>query len=1584
MTRRALIAVLLLALVAPGVYARLPRGSSGTSSGTTLTLASYVNSGVAGGAVQITLGYTGTPPSGAPATWSGGGGTSSISGFAISAPFVTFYASTPATAGTYTLSGPGWATGNIVVTAAVADFANGIRGPPNVSYGFQAFSFKPLGTYLARGLIGPQTAFLTGIDAGSFQIQPASAGTPGFQLSAIVGQQASPSVWNIIVNITDGLTTYSQAVTVQNPASGVPVDTLDSNFVLDSETTLNFVGKITVGTVHFWDTTGFTFSDPSGLFTVDAFDASDSLISVTPAELIPANFGVHNVTITPIGGSAFTVPLYIGHEAAPTITWQPNGGIWSSTPVTNGYGSNRLGTILAYSDSGTKSYAYTSNPSGALQTYQVDPFYGRSGFTYLTSQVAAGTLAGTNQATSNTALTSSIVFSLPVKAGTTLSPSAVSVSLVSGLTNFLPTAATPASGGPPVGTPTTVATLTASGIVPDWSKTVLDMPNSTAQLTRGIVFFGDVYYPRYALGTTTSGTAQVTAWNLSAVDETTPQVDSVVATLTDGNGTFVSVPFSVSSSWIPCTAGALSVGPIGSGATWTDTNTMGAAITAAPATYAGCTIKVLHGVDNHWQWSYLGGSSYSGWLNMPLHFKGDDSTQASFTGTISGTTLTVSGVTGTIAATQWIATGAGTGVIVTGGSGTTWTVNKPVTIGPVAMTTQWQQIAVDFTGVHPAGNSQGCFAAGGGYDVIWERMEAFNCSNGNNAGAFYTFNQQSGNVTLRNDYAHNSDMGYEGGDGGRRVYLIGNLFAANGNGPAGSSHNIYIDPLETAVVTGNYSVDSLGHEFKSRAMNATITGNYFLEGINWYGWASPFQNADGGLWAVSNNVVLHGANDDFSHNGAAIETVNEPYAHPVWANSVFTANDNTILNTVVPGLGPPYDPAAGFLQVDANADPIRGTPFVNNITNTQFWNLDSSRWSTSKGAASPSTLGAGNAAIAAFPFAGIALINPLTGAAPTNLPHRAGYVGQIASVPGVYDMVMTLPTASAANTNVAGGLLAGYDANGVLMTGPSASVSSGWTETIVGNATQLAVSTSGLADGIYYPQVTLTATGGGTAPPLPAATYFPVIVGAGGIVPADGFGPGIHVSASMIISPDTTTATRVMSGFTRGTGCTYSVADTGGGSPWFTVGIDSTTTATSNFTLYPTAAGLALSTGSFTYSITLTATCSSTYTQTISFWVLPGGSNIAVAGGNILPATQAAVGGVWGVNNSATLHLYADPTNTSSGDTPIPDTRFSTSARFFNTTNHFGDPGSDGLLGENASVAASFSSSNPLTLAGFFRVENSGTNVGAFTSYGDQTDYEWGNLVLSTVFADIQIFNRINAGAFNVLSDGVSFWNGATSQYVTNQWQFIENTWASGVAPVITTDGVTLTPGTSCTPMPCVVQWPTVHGGDFLGLTFGSYLFGDPGVGADIHNFSGGLREWVAVVGTPPTPAELENYRTNAPSVTPMSIWGARVWGWWHFTSDPQAAGHLEPDASGNGHDLTYANLSSAPGATLPVRETQGVPYLVDVSGHFQLVSLGGGNYQFQTTPSVTSLAAIYGMWPVVMVVNGFQFPTTIFVPDGS
>jgi hypothetical protein len=171
-----------------------------------------------------------------------------------------------------------------------------------------------------------------------------------------------------------------------------------------------------------------------------------------------------------------------------------------------------------------------------------------------------------------------------------------------------------------------------------------------------------------------------------------------------------------------------------------------------------------------------------------------------------------------------------------------------------------------------------------------------------------------------------------------------------------------------------------------------------------------------------------------------------------------------------------------------------------------------------------------------------------------------------------------------------------------------------------------------------------------------------------------------------------------------------------------------------------------------------------------------------------------------------------------------------------------------------------------------------------------------------------------------------------------------------------------------------------VTGSEKLSFSFGSDRNAVPNrLGQDAHVFSGGLRDWVCVSGTP-TKTELEAMRAGA---NPLTIWPGRVLGYWRFTANPQL-GQTEPDLSGNGQHLTYYDFGTQPGHALPYLVTAGVPWLMDGSGLFQLADVSGG-WKLRTTSKVSSLSAVYGRYDVIMVSpNGFQFPTTLFVTSGA
>jgi hypothetical protein len=1209
MRRRPLLGYGISALFATPALARLPHGSASPSSGSTtsLTLAAFTNAGMAGSPSQIVLAYTGAAPSSFTATWSGGGGSASFTGIQTQGPFVTAYATLPS-AGTYTLNsitGGGASagnTGNITVSAAVADFASGIHGPSTVVQGQDAFGnglLQGLASYFVRGMKGAITWTLSDTVGGSndssfFSISPyinvVWKLSYGAQLNS-VGQNASQTSFAITVTATDATgAALSLPVTVQNPAA--PTVTLSGNVVCDSATFLNFNGAISVAFPVVWGGGTSSFSDSLGILT-----NVGGMINISPANLA-ANIGNTTiVTMQATGGAVQTFPIYIVHDTV-QVSWKPNGAIYSSTPATNGYGGwsltdcHQIGTLLASADSFVITNTLTSNPSGALNIYSYDTFVGRTGYAFLLASQATGTLSGTCQSATYTGTVNNMVFSLPILAGTTASPSNATITPVGGLTNWQDTSVTfpgvpvspdvtftngalsgntltftSASGTPTVGMivysnsgaaigmgsnpvliagsitgtscavsnpanvtastgtivsakmPVTVATVSISGFTPVWSKTLIDVLGDNCQLIPAPSNLAPAppYLPRYAIYGTGASTAIIVAWNLSAIDPSTPQIDHLKLDFTDGNGTYCTQTVDISVAWHAYTGAALSVGPLGSGATWTDTPTMQAALWASPATYAGAVIKVLDGVDSLWNYNPLGGSSYGGWYRIPLEFQRDSTTQASFAGTITGVsgtnifatgTLTVSSVTGTININDFtLIGGVAAGIIITSGSGSTWTVTGPgvVAMSSIAMTTQHQQFYVNMNNNASAGNHQGGLAGGGGSDIIYRGAEVGFTSNGHNAGAIYKFNRAAGNISLIECYLHDSDMGFEGGDYGCWVRIINSLIGRCGFD--GNSHNIYTDGVAHVIMTGCNSTDSLAHEFKARAMNATITGNSFIEGCNWFGSGTPFQNCQGGVWNVSNNVIIKGCNGANANNGNIVETYNEcsggigVYAHEAWAVNQFNFDSNMIISTYASG-----QPVVAFFQYGgnspANLDNIRNIPFGYAITNTSIGNLPTGQWTGGVLGATPPPLGAGNILSTTLDLSRTTFINPLTGAQPIRNPRAFGGLGRMAAEPSTssalapYVTIPTVPTGSGAATNVTGGLISGYDANAVQMTGISASISVDSSQFSISVASPTAqIKTVGsLADGIYFPQVTMSGTG--TAP-LPVPQYFPVVVGAG-------------------------------------------------------------------------------------------------------------------------------------------------------------------------------------------------------------------------------------------------------------------------------------------------------------------------------------------------------------------------------------------------------------------------------------------------------------------------------------------------------
>ncbi len=126
-----------------------------------------------------------------------------------------------------------------------------------------------------------------------------------------------------------------------------------------------------------------------------------------------------------------------------------------------------------------------------------------------------------------------------------------------------------------------------------------------------------------------------------------------------------------------------------------------------------------------------------------------------------------------------------------------------------------------------------------------------------------------GNVTLRNDYIHDGNMGLITSDHSTVSYSVQNSRFARGGGPAGPSHNIYIGEAASFSIDHSISEQALaGHEVKCRALTCHVTCN-LLRGTQdpYYVDSEEADFADGvpppssvGIDAhLDNNTIVKGA-----------------------------------------------------------------------------------------------------------------------------------------------------------------------------------------------------------------------------------------------------------------------------------------------------------------------------------------------------------------------------------------------------------------------------------------------------------------------------------------------------------------------------------------------------------------------------------------------------------------------------------------------------------------------------------------------------------------------------------------------------
>ncbi len=957
---------------------------------------------------------------------------------------------------------------------------------------------------------------------------------------------------------------WSIPVTIQNVSSGHGMQLSTAydadpaqgcqfyygNVILDTVRETNTSHQFSMLYSFSNDTVMTSYSDPSGYFPFFATPNAGGIYSTKPNQL---NYGHYQVT-TVVGGETQIFHLYFVHEDTPSINWVPK-QVYTSTPAGNGYGSNQIGTLGFYTPTfagsgagANNSIVLQSDSSGALEVWN-------DGRVFLNAPVSAGTITAVVRCYSSSGKYTDATIKIPVLTGTSLTASNISGTITSGLTNFVPYA----NQYIPTGSPVTVLTGTVSGFAHPirWDLANLDIVLGTTVDNAQVANTGNPaipdwwFPPRYAISG--SGTSfSVTATNLSA------HTDHLRITLQSDFGEFCIQIFDITPAWHTPTVAEITVGPANANypsPTFTSPNDMLYALWhdfidhGAAAIYAGTSIRILRGcpfatsgthAHLEWGWGPNEGASSNytgGWIPFPIDRFGDDSIQAQFVASISGSVLTVTSVTGGMPGLYPgdVITPADIGSLAaiimsqlsgaTHGAGTyqLWigpdnNATATASVSSTTMHTKMPHVMLDGLGDAPGGTQQGGFMHAGGYDQKFRNLEIYHVSAARDPTEFHVSGAaciwgypvpHTGDAFVQNCYFHDSNNGWLNGGRGQRNVFDHCLIAKCGDGgpgtrAVGTQHNIYMAEIAQVTVQDCVLADTLtGNNLKSRAQQTFVTNSKILDGsINCLA-SRCIDLCEGGYVRITGSTVSKLANVGVQQNPQFLFFPSEmsggsgnPWA---WYINDLFVDTSQFINQIALGVGMPQLPIAftthGSTKVDVGFDPtetLRNTPILVSTGTLGMWNLPRAfnTWNTNVDGGVIPTFGGSTVEITDYPESQIRLVDPATGTPPFNLPQPGGVNlnnlgGSVGSAPGTYGMTLTVPSGSPTGTNVSNGLLCGIDFFGNGMTGntyafgtPSGYTlnNSSFTLTAVGDNVRLKTNGS-LADGLYLIYITCTGTG---------------------------------------------------------------------------------------------------------------------------------------------------------------------------------------------------------------------------------------------------------------------------------------------------------------------------------------------------------------------------------------------------------------------------------------------------------------------------------------------------------------------------
>lgn len=1043
-----------------------------------------------GDIIYVMGNYTGSAPAQPTASWSSGD-TPTISHWQAENGWWECLLTTPETAtGDLILSIGSQNSQPIAVAQGVDDLGPGLFISPILIWGvdngaYDDAGFIRIGTYFVRGMVGEPQFTLTDTvegsgDAANFAIDTLrNAITDTFAI-----WQSTTAQWQITLTATDGITTFSQDITVLNPQTGIPFFATWNTTLYDTDRHLYDGNTIQFGTAGFWPetihiNTGHitNVDDPANLIT---WDSGDQVFVIQASDA--TKYGAYPITVTMTDNAGvntytYTITFYILHRQPPNISWRPAFKVFDNTPA-----MAKIGTISYAVDDYLRDIYTKPVQTVPLPTAYISVF----GDVFLREQPSVGSVVLNMQINSSVGSTNLRIV-IPVNQGTLLPESAITYTpLPDPLDNSMARPSIPAAAGFSTAQPLLLTTMSVTGFTntPTWTievKTASGNPDNCQILGFApnaswcpprYTFNGPLYTGGGSAGDVPQFTATGTEGITLYASYLSAQTDNVYITADDGEGTRCTLLLSVVVAEkvgpnIDCGPGLTYV----SGVSYPTVNQLMAEWYANPAAFDGAVVTLHPGIDPVHDLNYSAHPTASGYLNG-----------------------------------WW--------------PGPATLQSPPGTVRTV----------LDYNGLNNGSQPEAGIVCNN-FDLTIINLEVCNCSavgeqGEPNAGGLYMNGGLPGNFTIRGCYVHNCDNGIMNGDqSGRHVLIEDSIFERCGcDYGTGQDHNIYVSTISSFTFRNSISDASLDdHLVKSRAMVTTIDNCFLRQGAQAVSGGVPIDCPLCGIIQVTDTVIINSSNP--GNNGQITEfgeEINTALTLNGWNISSVLFNNNTIYNIAAPQAVNNGNSAANGLCLHSGRTVLTGLPITMTYSNNKFYNLEQSQWlgpGVYSGFASYYVAdmnvndidGGGNVAITEYTPQFV--IDPLTGQVPVDKPlyylghiNSTGFCRQALVTHDALQLDFVIDTAPAIGTVIA---TLEPNWNTVALTNPTFTMQSVWQSNGTRSPISLASSTfamsssgvltvnaSDLADGLYYLNIIATGLDANSSSQT-INQWVPIVIGTG-------------------------------------------------------------------------------------------------------------------------------------------------------------------------------------------------------------------------------------------------------------------------------------------------------------------------------------------------------------------------------------------------------------------------------------------------------------------------------------------------------